>query len=699
MGEVAIGINQNFVEPPLSLERQHQHNHFFLSSEPGQLGQILDLQTNPYALAERPEGLDYQVYSAIGYGLATSMMMIGPRVDAEGHRRVVIIDTLEDFGSGQEVAGEYLALYNRKLGTDLEKLPIDAIIYTHNHIDHTGGVLGYLDMADQPPCAEQNPSVTGLGGKYLARRGCVEIVSQEKVVDAVVNTATVSGEAIQARSFYMYGLWLPNELSPDPNPLPEGRAVTNGIGPYLSRGVAGFRMPSRTFAEEMWLTAAGIEMRLLYVPSETNDELAVFVPDALNGVEPAAGEANAGLLFSAEVIQGPAFPNLYSLRGTQFRSPATWYRSVDTLRQLDSWCMVPSHGPPVCHRQNIQRLLTNFRDAVQYTNDQTVRLMKLGHTPDELALMVQVPDVVLENLTAVEPWPNAPGTEGMKGKVHPEDYLLPFYGSVPQGVRAIYAGYLGWFDGDPVNLSPTPPRQAAERLMKLVGSGQDLLVAAGEALKNGELQWAAELATIAIRANPEDREARRIKGEAFLGLADRALNPNWSDWYFTSANELFAEPGTCFRPFAQVGLISPVTQAAVPLQNLVESLSLSVDGPKAAAAGVEATLGLWIEPTRQDFGSVGYTVELRHGIAQIDAFDGSLAEIEEQAEVVLAMSQDTLDELLIARALGDEEKIEELLQSGALKLLTGTRQELVEILGYFTLALPECQAPITVPRS
>lgn len=104
----------------------------------------------------------------------------------------------------------------------------------------------------------------------------------------------------------------------------------------------------------------------------------VFVPDNKNG------DSGDGGLLSAEVIQGPSFPNLYSLRGTSFRSPATWYKSVDMLRNYNSWCMIPSHGVPLCGAQNIQTLLVNFRDAIQYTHDQTVRFMDQGLTPDEL---------------------------------------------------------------------------------------------------------------------------------------------------------------------------------------------------------------------------------------------------------------------------------------------------------------------------
>ncbi|HEX3528676.1 MAG TPA: alkyl sulfatase dimerization domain-containing protein [Thermoanaerobaculia bacterium] len=455
-------------------------------------------------------------------------------------------------------------------------------------------------------------------------------------------------------------------------------------------------MPSRTFSEQLDLSAAGVNMQVIYVPSETNDELAVFVPDAENGA--AASVGKSGLLFSAEVIQGPAFPNLYSLRGTQYRSPETWYQSVDKLRNLDSWCMVPSHGPPVCQRKNIQLLLTNFRDAIQFTHDQTLRYMNMGYTPDELVEKVKVPDVVVEDLKTLVPWPNAPGNDSFQGPVHTEDYLIPFYGSVPQGVRETYFGYVGWYNADPVTLSPIPPTQAAERMIALVNSHKSVLEAAQGALAGKgreDFQWAAELATILVRAHPDDMTARKIKADAFRKLGARAIDPNWSDWYFTAAKELDNPPGNCFINYLPAGLVSPVIQARVPIADWVASWTWHLDGQRAAHEKAGMALGFWFEPTEQDFGSEGYVLQLRHGIVEITNWQGTKADWLAQVDVALQMSQKVLDALIIANSFapGSIPPIE----TGKVALLKGTQDELKHFVGYFA-GNPACEPPLAVPR-
>lgn len=234
----------------------------------------------------------------------------------------------------------------------------------------------------------------------------------------------------------------------------------------------------------------------------------------------------------------------------------------------------------------MQTLLTNFRDAVQYTHDQTVRFMDQGFTPDELVGKVVLPDYLLANLSSLKPAMPSPDMD-------PRDYLREFYGSVRQSVREIYFGYLGWFNGDPMNLDPTPPVETAAGYIALIGK-EKLLQEAQNALNRKHYQWAAELATLLIRVNHEDMTARKIKADAFRQLATTVTNPNWRNWYITSAEELCFQPtaGAPCRPFPRPpipgGLTSAGFVAALPPDKWVSSWTI------------------WIKPDDKTQASLGF---------------------------------------------------------------------------------------------
>jgi alkyl sulfatase BDS1-like metallo-beta-lactamase superfamily hydrolase len=152
-----------------------------------------------------------------------------------------------------------------------------------------------------------------------------------------------------------------------------GTAVLPRIG-----GEATFLAPTRTFVDKLDITIAGVAMQLVHVPSEASDEIAVFLPQS-------------GILLSAEVIPAQTFPVLDTLRGERFRDPVGWYESIDRLRGFKATAMVPAHGLPVIGAENVEQVLLNFRDAIQYVHDQTVRHMNKGLTPDQLVDVIRLP--------------------------------------------------------------------------------------------------------------------------------------------------------------------------------------------------------------------------------------------------------------------------------------------------------------------
>ena len=405
------------------------------------------------------------VYSAVGFGLANSTMVVG----SDG---VIIIDTLESLDAARTVAAAFRAITDK---------PVKAVIYTHNHSDHTLGVKAFVREED-------------------VRSGAVTIFAHDTLMSTVISNASLVSPILSARSAYTFGAL-----------LPAGAAglVNDGIGPKLVSGAGTFLAPTKTFHDTLDVSIAGVDMRLIHAPSETDDEIVAWFP-------------KWKLLQSAEVIQGESFPNLHTLRGTKYRDPVAWFKSIDRLRGMKADYLVPSHGRPVSGAAAIEELLTAYRDAIQYVHDQTVRQMNRGLTPDELVEAVSK----LPPHLASHPW------------------LGEFYGTVKHSVRQIYQGYLGWFDGDPASLDPLPRPERAAHYVRMMGGREAILKEARESAARGEYKWAAEILTHLIRTEANganganganDADPRKLKASALRELGYRTENVNWRNWYLTSA--------------------------------------------------------------------------------------------------------------------------------------------------------------------
>ncbi|HEY0372933.1 MAG TPA: alkyl sulfatase dimerization domain-containing protein [Thermoanaerobaculia bacterium] len=621
--------------------------------------QIWDIQTAPSLAKYHPQGLTYTAYSAVGYSLANTIAIVGPT------KEIVIIDTLENVEDVRDAIKGFRAA---KVFPD-GPLPIRAIIYTHNHIDHIGGVRGFLEESKMRACTEEEQSSAGSDAPLNADGlDCISVLGQAQIVSGVNNTATVIGTMINARSAFMYGGF-----------IPESWRVTNGIGLKVSNGTATFVMPSRTFTNSLQLKAAGVNMELFYVPSETNDELAVFVPDAQNG-----GTGKAGMLQSAEVIQGPSFPNLYSLRGTSYRSPATWYKSVDKLRTYDSWCMLPSHGTPLCGADNIQKLLLHFRDAIQYTHDQSVRLMNKGYTMDQMPERIPMPQYLIEDLASIE---TAKGND----VTDPRDYLRFFYGSVPQAVRELYFGYLGWYQADPVGLAPTPPQPYSTKLVALMGGRDKVLSESRAAYDRNEYQFAAELASMLVTRDPQDKDAREVKARAYMRLAEPQTNPNWRNWYLTAANEL---RGIFPRPTTSAlggGLTAPGIVEAMPYSDWVAQWSLRLKAEETIAKNVHRDLGFYFGPAASNQTSQGYVLRVRRGVAELISTGNDRAAMAAASKLWIEMDKPAQIELVRADVAGKDynfpKALGDLMAAGAIKVTGGTPADVQSFFALFDRSL------------
>lgn len=472
----------------------------------------------------------YQVtdnyFLAYGFGLGSTHMIVGD----DG---VIIIDPNEDVGKCRLIKEKFDKITDK---------PIKAVIYTHMHADHIWGVKAFISQED------------------VTTGRCQVIAHETMLENYLASTANGVGPIIGVRSLYSFGNYLETG--------PEG-LVNNGIGPENSLRESSFIPPSLRVGDYMDLNISGIKMSIFWVPSECDDEIAIWFPEM-------------HLLCSAEVIQGETFPNLHTLRGTRYRDPRQWYKSIDTLRSYSAEIMVPSHGRPVHGKEKIEDILLSYRDAIQFVHNQTLRFMNMGYTADELVDLVRLPEHL-----AKHPW------------------LGEFYGTIKHSVRQIYQGELGWFNGDPTTLDPISPIESANRYIKLMGGRAKLLKEAQAAFDSQDYQWVAEMTTYLIRVDKSDMNARQIKARSLRQLGFQTINSNWRCWYLTSADEL---DGRVFDD-SVANLIGAGARRSVPVESKVEAIGLWLDGDKAS--DVQLTLGFHFVDLE-----VSYALEIRKGIAQ-----------------------------------------------------------------------------------
>ena len=270
------------------------------------------------------------VHVAVGYALANSILI-------EGENTNIIIDTT----GTEETAREVKALFDA-----INPNPIESIIYTHNHADHTYGATVFAEGSSPDIYAHSTTEI------YLSR------------------VIGILRPIISYRSNRMFG-----------NALPKEQVENNGIGPFLEIGrdgrKPGLLYPTKTFADQIEFKAAGHKIQLFHAPGETNDQLFVWLPEKK-------------ALFPGDNFY-KTFPNLYTIRGTPYRDLVGWVNSIDMMRYLEPEYLVPSHTRPIVGKEKINTLLTTYRDAIQFVHDQTVRLMNLGLDPNEIAEQLVLP--------------------------------------------------------------------------------------------------------------------------------------------------------------------------------------------------------------------------------------------------------------------------------------------------------------------
>ena len=349
--------------------------------------------------------------------------------------------------------------------------PVKAIIFTHGHPDHTHGASAFMDSPDVQVWARE-----GFGHEQ--------------------NTLERAGILIQKRRG---GAQAGFSLTPE-------QRINNGVAkafwPNRKGGIWGadqnIAPTELVSSERKKVSVAGIDLELVAANGETQDGLYVWLPEER-------------VVFAGDNFY-KSWPNLYAIRGTPYRDIRAWANVIDDILNEGAVALVGGHTRPIIGENEVTETLGNYRDAIRFLFDKTVEGINKGLSPNQLVEYVVLPD-----------------------KYRDLDYLKPYYGNPEWAVRAIFSGYLGWFDGNATNLFPLTDKQEAERFAKVAGGVDGLLELATKATRDRDFQWSAQLSDYVLSLQPNNAKAMINKADALTGLADEILTATARNYYLSSA--------------------------------------------------------------------------------------------------------------------------------------------------------------------
>lgn len=386
----------------------------------------------------------------------------------------IIVDPL----TATETAAAAMSLVREHIGDK----PIVAVIYTHSHGDHFGGVKGIVSDTD-------------------VASGKVQIIAPDGFMEHAVSENLIAGPAMSRRANYQFGTRL------TPGPAGQGGA---GIGTGLPSGSFSLIAPTRTILETgEKMVIDGIEIEFQITPgTEAPSEMNFYLPHlrALCLAE----NANATM------------HNILPPRGALVRDSKAWADYLTESIHLygdRTDVMFVSHGWPRWGQDEIVGFMGFHRDAYKYLHDQSVRLMNKGYTAEEIAEVIALPDSLSSK------W-----------------YNRGYYGTMAHNSKAVYQRYLGWYDANPANLNPWPPEDSAKRYVAAMGGADKALRIAKEAFDAGDYRWSAEVASHIVFADDTNTDAREMLAQSFEQMGYQAEGSLWRNMYLTGAAEARANP-------------------------------------------------------------------------------------------------------------------------------------------------------------
>ncbi|WP_158129125.1 alkyl/aryl-sulfatase [Vibrio fluvialis] len=403
------------------------------------------------------------IYQVRGYDLSNITFI-------KGNTGWIVFDPL----ISQETAKAALDFVNEKLG----KRPVVAVVYSHSHIDHFGGVRGIVDEKD-------------------VKAGKVKIIASHGFTEHAVSENVIAGNAMGRRAIFMYGALLPRN---------EFGGVNGGLGQTTSTGIATLIEPTDIIektGDEM--TVDGVKMVFQYTPgTEAPTEMNTWFPDKK-------------ALWMAENSTN-TMHNILTLRGAQVRDALKWSGYLQETIEMwggDVKVKFQSHHWPMWGNADIVEYFKKQRDIYKYTHDQTVRLMNQGYTGEEISEIIKLPKTLENN------W----STRG-------------YYGTLRHNSRAVYQRYMGWYDGNPSDLNNLPPTNAAVKYVEYMGGESAAIQKAQADFDKGNYRWVAEVLKHVVFANPQSKKGKELLADAYEQLGYQSESGPWRSVYLQGAYEL-----------------------------------------------------------------------------------------------------------------------------------------------------------------
>jgi len=485
------------------------------------------------------------IYQVRGLDLANMTLI-------EGEHGLIVMDPLLSV----ETARAGLAMYFRHR----PQRPVVAVIYTHPHVDHFGGVRGVIDEAD-------------------VKAGKVQVIAPQGFFEHAVSENVLAGPAMKRRAQYMYGAPLPRG--------PRGQ-VDAGLGKGVpANATVSLIAPTRLIEQPFeTLRIDGVDIEFQLTPgTEAPAEMNLWFPQfkALCMAE------------NASHVQH----NVLTLRGAQVRDAKVWAHYLDQslLRYGEQAEVVfAQHHWPTWGGAAIRDYLADQRDMYAFIDSQTLRLINRGLGPTEIAA----------ELTTLPP--------RLASKWYSRDY----YGSLSHNVRAVYQRYMGFYDGNPATLNPLPPSEAGTHYVKALGGAERVLTLAREAYGSGDYRWVAELTRHLVFAQPDNSAARELQADALEQLGYQSENATWRNAYLTGAQEL----RNGVAPAASKGGSADDLVRALTPTLFFDYLGVRVDAAKAAEQ--DLTINWHFTDLNEDYaltlrnGVLTHRDHTRHGQADVE---------------------------------------------------------------------------------